>query len=89
MVNPATQTNKVITFLIVDAFKHFDQELDETEEVEVKLLPFWKIEEMIREQKITQLFSVSAYYIAKDFLLKTTYPHTSTQHLKGSVVDYR
>lgn len=74
MVNPATQTNKVITFLIVDAFKHYDQDLDETEEVEVKLIPFEKIDEMIRDQKITQLFSVSAYYIAKDLLLKTECP---------------
>jgi len=68
MVNPATQTNKVVTFLILDAFKEYDQELDETEEIEVKLIPLDAIEEMIRGQQITQLFSVSAYYIAKDLL---------------------
>ena len=68
MVNPATQTNKVVTFLILDAFKEYEQELDETEEIEVKLIPFDLIEEMIQEQKITQLFSVSAYYMAKDIL---------------------
>ena len=49
-------------------FKECEQELDETEEIEVKLIPFDLIEEMIREQKITQLFSVSAYYMAKDML---------------------
>ena len=68
MVNPATQTNKIVTFLILDAYKEYEQELDETEELEVKLFPFDSIEEMIREKKITQLFSVSAYYIAKDYL---------------------
>ncbi|KAA0964940.1 NUDIX hydrolase [Sporosarcina sp. ANT_H38] len=68
MVNPATQTNKVVTFLILDAYKEYDQELDETEEIEVKLIPLDAIEEMIRSQQITQLFSVSAYYWAKDLL---------------------
>ncbi|MFJ7934619.1 NUDIX hydrolase [Sporosarcina sp. NPDC096371] len=68
MVNPATQTNKVVTFLMLDAFKECEQELDETEEIEVKLFPFDEIDEMIRNQKITQLFSVSAYYMAKDIL---------------------
>jgi ADP-ribose pyrophosphatase len=68
MVNPATQTNKVVTFLILDAFNEYEQELDETEEIEVKFIPFDSIEEMIQEQKITQLFSVSAYYMAKDYL---------------------
>jgi len=71
MVNPATQTNKVVTFLILDAFKEYEQELDETEEIEVKLIPFNSIEEMIQEQKITQLFSVSAYYMAKNMLNKS------------------
>ncbi len=68
MVNPATQINKIVTFLILDAFKEYDQELDETEEIEVKLIPLDAIDEMIREQQITQLFSVSAYYMAKDYL---------------------
>ena len=68
MVNPATQTNKVVTFLILDAFKEYEQELDETEEIEVKLIPLEVMDEMIRGQQITQLFSVSAYYMAKDYL---------------------
>ncbi len=68
MVNPAIQTNKVITFLILDAYKEFDQELDETEEIEVKLFLLDEIDEMIRNQKINQFFSVSAYYMAKDLL---------------------
>lgn len=70
MVNPATQTNKVVTFLILDAYKGYEQDLDETEEIDVKLFSFDEIEEMIRNQKINQLFSVSAYYMAKDLLKK-------------------
>ena len=68
MVNPATQTNKVATFLIVDSFKGHEQELDDTEELNVRIFPFEVIEDMIRNQQITQLFSVSAYYLAKDRL---------------------
>ena len=71
MINPATQTNRIVTFLILDAFKECEQELDETEEIEVKLISFDLIEEMIQEQKITQLFSVSAYYMAKNMLNKS------------------
>lgn len=68
MVNPATQTNKVVTFLLLNAFKEYDQELDETEDIEVKLIALDAIGKMIRDQQITQLFSVSAYHLAKDYL---------------------
>ncbi|PIB43080.1 ADP-ribose pyrophosphatase, partial [Pseudomonas sp. 2822-15] len=37
MVNPAVQTNKVSTYLIVDAFKSYEQDLDDTEDINVKL----------------------------------------------------
>ena len=70
MVNPATQTNKVITFLIVNAAKQYEQELDETERVEVQIFPFEDMESMIQDNRVTQLFSVSAYYIAKHYLNK-------------------
>lgn len=68
MVNPATQTNKIVTFLLLDAFKENGQELDETEDIEVKLIALDAIGKMIRDQQITQLFSVSAYYLAQDYL---------------------
>ncbi len=68
MVNPATQTNKVVTYLILDAYKECEQDLDDTEEIEVRIFPIDEIEGMIRRQQITQLFSVSAYYMAKDWL---------------------
>ncbi|QFF99185.1 NUDIX hydrolase [Psychrobacillus glaciei] len=69
-VNPATQTNKVITFLIVDAYKAFEQELDPTEFIDVHLVDLNDIECMIANGEINQLFTVSAYYMSKSYLNK-------------------
>ena len=49
MVNPATQNNKAITFLIVDAFKEFKQDLDDTEEIEVHLYDFYDMGEALKQ----------------------------------------
>ncbi|WP_203333538.1 NUDIX hydrolase [Planococcus beigongshangi] len=69
MVNPATQTNKIKTFLLKGAFKAGDQQLDETEEIRVKLVDFEDFGRMIRKQEVqTQLFTASAYYMASAFL---------------------
>jgi ADP-ribose pyrophosphatase len=69
MVNPATQTNKVISYLIMDAFKEFEQNLDDTEDINVYLFDFKNLEALIRTNQIkTQLFTVTAYFMAKDIL---------------------
>ncbi|MFS0688339.1 NUDIX hydrolase [Sporosarcina sp. 179-K 8C2 HS] len=68
MVNPATQTNKVITFLMTDAKRTHEQELDETEVLKVRRFPFASMGEMIRNKEITQLFTVTAYHLAKDYI---------------------
>lgn len=69
MVNPATQTNKVITYLIVDAFKVYEQDLDDTEEIDVHLYDFDDMGKALKEGQIkTQLFTAYAYYMAKEFL---------------------
>lgn len=69
MVNPATQTNKIKTFLLKGAIKTGDQQLDETEEIRVKLVDFEDFGRLIREQEVqTQLFTASAYYMASAFL---------------------
>lgn len=71
MVNPATQTNKIKTFLILEAFKAYEQDLDNTEEIKVKLYDFYNFEEQILTNKIkTQLFTATAYFMAKNFLNK-------------------
>jgi 8-oxo-dGTP pyrophosphatase MutT (NUDIX family) len=68
LVNPATQTNKVISFLITDAYKESTQNLDENEEIDVQLIPIKELESRIKHREINQLFTVSAFYIAKDYL---------------------
>ncbi|WP_343784879.1 NUDIX hydrolase [Alkalibacillus silvisoli] len=69
MVNPATQTNKVITYLITDAVKTFDQNLDENEDITVHVFDFDEMEDLIRSQRIkTQLFTANAYFMAKNYL---------------------
>lgn len=70
MVNPATQNNKIKSYLILDAYKAFDQELDDSEDLVIKLFDFEELGTLIREKKVmTQLFSVSAYYMAKEIVL--------------------
>lgn len=69
MVNPATQTNKIKMFLVKGAYKTGGQQLDATEEIRVKLVDFDKFGQMIRKQEIqTQLFTASAYYMARAVL---------------------
>jgi 8-oxo-dGTP pyrophosphatase MutT (NUDIX family) len=69
MVNPATQNNKVITYLIMGAYKEYEQDLDETEEIDVYEFDFNSLGDLIRTNQIkTQLFTAHAYYMAKDYL---------------------
>ncbi|WP_407270284.1 NUDIX hydrolase [Radiobacillus sp. PE A8.2] len=71
MVNPATQTNYIRSYLIVDAFKETNQNLDDTEDITVHLFDFKEIGALLRTNQIkTQLFTVNAYFMAKDFLLE-------------------
>lgn len=68
MVNPATQNNKVITYLIMDAFKEFEQDLDDTEDINVHLFDYDNLGDLLRTNQIkTQLFTAYAYFMAKDF----------------------
>ncbi len=69
MVNPATQTNKIKTFLILDAEKEKEQNLDDIEDINVHLFNFDTFGHMLRSSSLkTQLFTAHAYYMAKDYL---------------------
>lgn len=69
MVNPATQTNKVKTYLLLDAYKEFEQALDATEEISVKLVDFDDFGTLLKTNTInTQLFTANAYYMARHYL---------------------
>ncbi|MCM3721126.1 NUDIX hydrolase [Solibacillus isronensis] len=71
MVNPATQNNKVITFLLLDAFKEFEQDLDDTEILTIKIMDFNEMTSLIRSKQInTQLFTAHAYTMAKMYLME-------------------
>ncbi|MFQ3544077.1 NUDIX hydrolase [Halobacillus rhizosphaerae] len=71
MVNPATQNNRIKTYLILDAYREYEQDLDETEEVKVVLLDFEKMGSLIGGCEInTQLFTAHAYFMAKVYLLE-------------------
>ncbi|MFD2043384.1 NUDIX hydrolase [Ornithinibacillus salinisoli] len=73
MVNPATQNNRVKTYLLQDAVKAYEQNLDETEEIYIRLYDFDDMGELLRTNQIkTQLFTAYAYYMAKDFLAEST-----------------
>ncbi|MFD1414212.1 NUDIX hydrolase [Oceanobacillus jeddahense] len=69
MINPATQNNTVKTFLILEAFKAYEQDLDDTEKIKVKLFKFDNFGNQILSNKIkTQLFTANAYFMAKNFI---------------------
>ncbi|SDQ82579.1 NUDIX hydrolase [Virgibacillus salinus] len=69
MVNPATQNNKVKTYLIMDAVREFNQDLDDTEEIIIRLIDFEEMGHLIKTNLIkTQLFTANAYFMAKLFL---------------------
>ena len=66
MVNPATQNNKVITFLLLDAIKEFEQDLDDTEMLTINFIDFNEMDSLIKSKQInTQLFTAHAYSMAK------------------------
>ncbi|ALS78465.1 ADP-ribose pyrophosphatase [Planococcus kocurii] len=74
MVNPATQDNKVKTFLITEAFKATNQQLDNTEDINVKLFDFEELGNLIKDKVVeTQLFTASAYFMAKSALNNRNY----------------
>jgi len=61
-VNPAIQVNKISTYLIIEAVQSENQELDTTEDIQVKLFNFEDVQKMIHNCTITQLFTVHAFF---------------------------
>ncbi|UOQ87176.1 NUDIX hydrolase [Gracilibacillus salinarum] len=69
MVNPATQNNSVKTFLLLEAFQAYQQDLDETEDVKVRMVDFEQFGyQMTTKQIKSQLFTANAYFMAKNYL---------------------
>ncbi|MFS1516065.1 NUDIX hydrolase [Bacillus sp. SCS-151] len=71
MVNPGTQNNKVKIYLLLEAFKGDKQDLDDTEEIKVRLVDFDSFGNQILSNSInTQIFTVTSYFLAQQFLVE-------------------
>jgi ADP-ribose pyrophosphatase len=68
--NPATHNNLTHSFLALDVEKVGQQDLDETEEIEVSLIPFDEFVSMAKEGGLPQALHVSALFFALAYLEK-------------------
>ena len=66
--NPARQNNRVHIYFCDKISKKYEQDLDDIEDIEVVHVPFDKVEDLIHDGTITQLSSVSAINLAKNFI---------------------
>jgi len=66
--NPATHNNLTYSFLALDVEKTGQQSLDETEEIEVSLIPFDELVSMAKEGGLPQALHVSALFFAMAYL---------------------
>ena len=56
---------------MLDAFKEFEQDLDDTEILTIKIINFNEMTSLIRSKQInTQLFTAHAYTMAKMYLME-------------------
>ncbi|WP_440897911.1 NUDIX hydrolase [Amphibacillus sp. Q70] len=67
-VNPALQNNKVISYLMLNAKAVSEQNLDETEQIEVFKYSLNEIKEMIKTKEISQMFSIQAILLAEKYI---------------------
>ena len=67
-VNPATQTNKVFTYLLLDAYHTSGQQLDPTEFIDVHIYDWNEMGSLVVNGEIQQLFTAHAYYMALSYL---------------------
>ena len=66
--NPASHTNRVSTYLFLNAKRMDVQHLDHTEDIHVRLIPFETFGQMIESGQVPQMFAVLGYYLAKDYI---------------------
>lgn len=66
--NPAVTTNRVFSYLFLDAEQTSATSLDETEELEIELVAMEEMDQWVKEDRIHHLFTVSAYLLAKNIL---------------------
>jgi 8-oxo-dGTP pyrophosphatase MutT (NUDIX family) len=66
--NPANQTNRIYSFLALEAERTAAQDLDEGEDIEVLLKPFDEIVRMAKAGELLQSMQVSAVFFALTYL---------------------
>jgi 8-oxo-dGTP pyrophosphatase MutT (NUDIX family) len=66
--NPATHNNLTYSFLALDVERVGQQSLDETEEIEVSLVPFDELVSMAKNGGLPQALYVSALFFALAYL---------------------
>ena len=66
--NPARQNNMLHIYFCDKISKKHEQELDEIEEIEVIHVPFNNVDELISDGTITQLSTVTAISLAKEYI---------------------
>ena len=71
--NPATSTNYMHMFVAKGGKKVADQNLDETEDVEVLIVSIDELKQMVRENRIVQSLHVTTIFYALDHLGLVSY----------------
>jgi len=66
--NPATHNNMTYSYLALDVEKVSQQHLDETEEIEVSLMPFDKFVALAKRGELPQALHISALFFALTYL---------------------
>lgn len=60
--NPANHNNLSFTFLCLNAHKVAEQHLDESEDLEVVLMPLAEVQQLMRDNKIVQAMHVTSLF---------------------------
>ena len=68
--NPAASSNRVSTYLFLNARQEGDQHLDQNEDIEIRIVPFEAFGQMIRTGQAPQIFAAMGYHLAKDYLAR-------------------
>ena len=68
LTNPALATNTIKTFLLLNVYEKYKQSMDDTEDIKIVLIPMKDVEHLIKQGEISQIFTVTAYFVAKEYL---------------------
>ena len=66
--NPATHSNVTYSFLVLDVEKVEQQKLDNTEEIEISLIPFDEFISLVKSGGLPQALHVCAVFFALEYL---------------------